>query len=107
MASLAVITLTGGAAQAATPSYVAWTQANGSANGCTTTCPASPAPRSANPVAYDGATGQVMLFGGLGSAANLNDTWAWDGTAWTQVADAADAGCTTTCTGSPRRVPRP
>ena len=56
----------------------------------------------ANPVAYDGATGQVMLFGGLGSAANLNDTWAWDGTAWTQVADAADAGCTTTCTGSPR-----
>jgi hypothetical protein len=101
MASLAVVTLIGGA-QAAAPSYVAWTQANGSGNGCTTTCPASPTPRAANPVVYDGATNQVMLFGGLGSAANLNDTWAWDGKAWTQVADAADAGCTTTCTDSPR-----
>jgi hypothetical protein len=102
MGSLALITLAGGATQAATPSYVAWTQANGSANGCTTTCPASPPPRAANTVAYDGATGEVMLFGGLGSSFTpLNDTWAWDGTTWTQVADAADAGCTTTCTDSP------
>ena len=102
MASLAVVTLAGGAAQAANPSYVAWTQANGSANGCTTTCPASPAPRAANVVSYDGATDQVMLFGGLGAGfGNLNDTWSWNGTTWTQVADAADSGCTTTCTASP------
>jgi hypothetical protein len=102
MVSLAVVTQIGGAAQAASPSYVAWTQANGSANGCTTACPASPAARAANVVSYDGATGQVMLFGGLGTGSTLNDTWSWSGTTWTQVADAADAGCTTTCTSSPR-----
>jgi hypothetical protein len=102
MASLAALTLMGGAAQAATPSYVAWQQANGSANGCTTTCPASPAPRAADPVVYDGATNQVILFGGLGTGfISLNDTWSWNGTAWTQVADSGDAGCTTTCTASP------
>ncbi len=102
MSSLALVFLSGSPAQAASPPLTAWTQANGSANGCTTVCPASPTARAANVVTYDGATDQVVAFGGLETGFTpLNDTWTWDGTAWTQVADAADAGCTTACTDSP------
>jgi hypothetical protein len=42
----------------------------------------APSPR-ATTMAYDGATHQVVLFGGYGPGA-LDDTWTWDGTAWTQ-----------------------
>lgn len=102
VASLAFVTLTGSPGQAASPSLVAWTQANGSANGCTTACPASPAARAADALSYDQATGEVMLFGGLGAGfTNLNDTWAWSGSTWSQVADATDPGCTVACVGSP------
>ena len=38
-------------------------------------------------MAYDAATGNVVLFGGFGDAA-LADTWAWDGTTWTNQAPA-------------------
>ena len=103
MASLAVVSLTGGAAGATSPSLAAWMQANGSANGCTTGCPSSPGDRSASVTSFDQATGEVMLFGGLDDSGegNLNDTWAWNGTTWTQAADAGDAGCTDTCTDAP------
>ena len=30
-----------------------------------------------------------MLFGGRDNPTNMNDTWEWDGTEWTQVADTA------------------
>ena len=89
MGTLAVVFLSGAPAQAASPALTGWTQANGSANGCTTVCPASPTARAANFVTYDGATDQVVLFGGLEADSRLNDTWTWDGTTWTQVADAA------------------
>ena len=36
-------------------------------------------------MAYDPATSQVLLFGGS-NGSNLNDTWAWNGTTWTEVA---------------------
>ena len=36
-------------------------------------------------MAYDPATGQLILFGGTGSSADLNDTWTWNGTTWTQL----------------------
>jgi hypothetical protein len=37
-------------------------------------------------MAYDGATGTVVLFGGTSSdKSDLNDTWIWDGKTWTQV----------------------
>ena len=40
-------------------------------------------------MAYDPATGKVVLFGGVGSFAFLlNDTWIWNGTTWTQVSPA-------------------
>jgi hypothetical protein len=49
---------------------------------------------------YDAARAQVVLFGGKGSARNRSDTWAWDGTDWTQRTPAhgpskrADSGMT-------------
>lgn len=46
-----------------------------------------PSVRSKAAIAYDPATGQIVLFGGLSSLANtgmLSDTWTWDGTDWTQ-----------------------
>ena len=50
---------------------------------------ASPLARSFASMAYDAATGTVVLFGGFNesiSASLLNDTWTWDGTTWTQQA---------------------
>jgi hypothetical protein len=50
----------------------------------------APTPRSGFALAYDGDTGQVVLFGGevLGSTSAAGgvagDTWTWDGTDWTQ-----------------------
>jgi hypothetical protein len=44
----------------------------------------SPPPRSQGNLAYDGATGQLVLFGGLTTGRALNDTWTWDGTTWTE-----------------------
>ena len=41
-------------------------------------------------MAYDSATGNVVLFGGYGKTGYINnvgylaDTWAWNGTTWTQ-----------------------
>jgi hypothetical protein len=47
-----------------------------------------PPPRTffgGNGLAYDGARGVVVLFGGSqGGSGFLNDTWEWDGTDWTQ-----------------------
>ncbi len=50
----------------------------------------SPSPRRA-PLAYDGATGTVVLFGGEQpkTGALFSDTWTWDGTTWTQQFPAA------------------
>jgi hypothetical protein len=36
-------------------------------------------------MAYDAANNDVLLFGGQGDFANLHDTWAWDGKAWTRL----------------------
>lgn len=33
---------------------------------------------------FDGATGNVVLFGGEGEAGAFADTWTWDGSSWTQ-----------------------
>ena len=53
--------------------------------------PKSPAGRQQATMAYDAARKVVVLFGGLGStqsnrpvSVNLNDTWTWDGRAWTE-----------------------
>lgn len=51
----------------------------------------SPPNRDQASMAYDPATRTVVLFGGIegGAGAWLNDTWTWDGTAWTQQVPAA------------------
>ena len=38
-------------------------------------------------VAYDSKRGLVILFGGLGNDGFLGDTWSWDGTKWTRLAE--------------------
>jgi hypothetical protein len=44
-----------------------------------------PSARSLAAMAYDAATGTVVLFGGLGTNGDsLGDTWTWNGTTWTQ-----------------------
>jgi hypothetical protein len=43
----------------------------------------SPPARDVASMAYDPATGNVVLFGGYGGSP-LNDTWTWDGTTWTE-----------------------
>jgi hypothetical protein len=39
-------------------------------------------------MAYDGATGNVVLFGGDNGSRALRDTWTWDGSTWTKQAPA-------------------
>jgi hypothetical protein len=44
---------------------------------------ASPSARAYASIAYDAATGNVVLFGGF-KGAGVGDTWVWDGSTWTQ-----------------------
>ena len=48
----------------------------------------SPPGRWGAAMAYDAATGTVVLFGGNGQRGYLGDTWTWDGTTWTEQAPA-------------------
>jgi hypothetical protein len=51
----------------------------------------SPPGREVESMAYDAATGTVLMFGGRGNgnSGDLNDTWTWNGTAWTEQQPAA------------------
>ena len=44
-----------------------------------------PSGRSNASMAYDTATGKVILFGGIDNSGYLNDTWSFDGSTWTQL----------------------
>jgi centrosomal CEP192-like protein/galactose oxidase-like protein len=44
----------------------------------------SPSARTDAAMANDGATGQVVLFGGGNQTSTFNDTWSWNGADWTQ-----------------------
>ncbi len=46
---------------------------------------ASPSARSRAGMAFDAASGQLVLFGGADSSSVLGDTWTWDGSNWTQA----------------------
>jgi len=48
---------------------------------------ASPGPRYAAAMTYDGHSRQAVLFGGtfLNASAPLGDTWVWDGSNWTEM----------------------
>lgn len=57
---------------------ISWTQLNPAT---------SPPPRSGASLAYNAATGTLILFGGISPlGVFLNDTWSWNGITWTQVA---------------------
>jgi hypothetical protein len=61
-----------------------WTQGSSST---------APFPRSWHSMAFDSRQGKTILFGGdhvsPGHLGPINDTWTWDGSAWTQVAPAS------------------
>lgn len=59
---------------------------NGVTRNWTELHPAShPSARTTNQIAYDSATGSVLLFGGVTSNLTpLNDTWTWNGYNWTR-----------------------
>jgi uncharacterized protein YjdB len=44
-----------------------------------------PSPREGAAMVYDAASNSIVLFGGTNSSGDLNDTWIWNGTSWTQV----------------------
>ena len=44
----------------------------------------SPPARYFASMAYDPATGNMVLFGGDGSSGYLGDTWTWNGITWTE-----------------------
>ena len=46
----------------------------------------NPAPRAEPGMAYDAATSQIVLFGGNVNGVSMNDTWTWNGSAWSQQA---------------------
>src|SRR3954469_2788849 len=46
----------------------------------------SPPARSYLAMTYDPASGKIIMFGGVDAAGYLNDTWAFDGVTWTEVA---------------------
>jgi hypothetical protein len=48
----------------------------------------TPPARDFASMAFDAATGQVVLFGGFSGSAVLGDTWVWNGTDWTQQSPA-------------------
>src|SRR5271167_3258455 len=49
----------------------------------------SPPARYLASMAYDPATSQLVLFGGLSlSEGSLNDTWTWNGTTWAKLSPA-------------------
>jgi hypothetical protein len=78
---LTAVGVPGAAQSAALPgssSALAWTKQHPAA---------SPSARWGAAVAYDAATGTVVLFGGADQTdAPLDDTWVWDGSTWTEQA---------------------
>ena len=57
----------------------AWSQLQG----------AAPPARVFQPICFDAARGESVLFGGWTGGPNLNDTWSWNGTAWSQRSPAS------------------
>jgi Galactose oxidase, central domain len=52
----------------------------------------SPPARADAAIAYDAATGTVVLFGGSGANGSFSDTWTWDGSTWSKQNPAPHPG---------------
>jgi hypothetical protein len=80
------VVLVGGYDQASTVATTTWTW-DGTAWTEEPTA-TTPSPRLNPAVVYDRARERVLLFGGsslTGGGVTLDDTWVWDGTAWTEL----------------------
>src|SRR5215472_4159431 len=76
LAAGGVLGMVPAAVQASSASVPTWTQQAPAVH---------PSARIAQAMAYDAATGTVVLFGGHNSRRGaLGDTWTWDGTTWTK-----------------------
>ncbi len=88
-AATAQMVLFGGGTQADVTSGDTWV-ATGTLGSWSEVATTGPSPRIEASMAYDPASGQVLLFGGVTlndvSGTVLGDTWAWDGHTWKQVA---------------------
>ena len=51
---------------------------------------AAPSARDDASIAYDPATGTVVLFGGIGTGGLSADTWSWNGTAWSPLSPGSE-----------------
>jgi len=81
LAACGVLEMAPAAALASSASVPTWTEQHPTA---------SPPGRENAPMAYDAATGTVVLFGGQTSDIHFfADTWTWDGTTWTRQHPAA------------------
>src|SRR5215472_15671987 len=79
LAACGVLGMVPAAAQASSASVATWTKQ----------APAThPPARAQAMMAYDAATGTVVLFGGANNRRVLGDTWTWDGSTWTKQAPA-------------------
>ena len=50
---------------------------------------ASPPPRFGGSLAFDSATGALLMFGGSQTLREVGDTWIWDGSTWRQLLPSA------------------
>jgi hypothetical protein len=77
IAALTLAVSAAGAAAAIPSSAFTWTEL---------TPATKPPAREGATMAYDPASGQLILFGGSDNGNELGDTWAWTGTDWEQLA---------------------
>ncbi len=75
---LSVVSLGDLPAGAVSPAQINWTKLSPAT---------SPTARFGATMAYDPATGDMVLFGGY-NAGYLADTWTWNGTTWTKLSPA-------------------
>lgn len=83
--------LFGGCTRHLCPAGDTWKYESGNWTNLTATLSPAPAPRYGAVLVFDAADGSLILFGGQGSSAMLNDTWAFTGGTWTPLTAAGHA----------------
>lgn len=81
--TLGAFVLFGGLGTLNQPLNDTWTFAHGNWTNLTGALPVAPAARWYASFTWDAADGYALLFGGRNGTADFNDTWSFNGTAWT------------------------